>query len=82
MVWGWMFWDGPGYACKIDRRKDGDLYVQIMEKDLKASMDYYGKSPQDVVFQQDNDPKHTCKKENVGSKAMIWRSCTGQHNLL
>ena len=62
MVWGCMLWDGPGYACKIDGRMDGDLYVKIMEEDLKASMDYYDKSPEDVVFQQDNDPKHTCKK--------------------
>ena len=38
---------------------DEDLYVQIMEEYLKASMDYYDKSSEDVVFQQDNDPKHT-----------------------
>ena len=62
MVWGCMFWDGPGYACKIDGRIYGDLYVQIMEEDLKASINYYGKSPEDVVFQQDNDLKYTCKK--------------------
>ena len=49
-----MFWDGLGYACKINGRIDGDLYVQILEEDLKASMDYYGKSAEDVVFQQDN----------------------------
>jgi len=62
MVWGCMFWDGPGYACKIDGRMDGDLYVKIMEEDLMASIEYYGTSPEHVIFQQDNDPKHTCKK--------------------
>ena len=77
MVWGCMFWDGPGYACKIDGRMDGDLYVKIMEEDLKASMDYYGKSPEEVVFQQDNDPKHTCKKaknwfQNSDLEVMEW----------
>ena len=77
IVWGCMFWDGPGYACKIDERLDGDLYVKIMEEDLKASMDYYGKTPQNVVFQQDNDPKHTCKKaktwfQNSDLEVMEW----------
>ena len=57
MVWGCMFGDRPGYACNIDGRMNGDLYVKIMEEDPKASMDYYGKSPEEVVFQQDNDPK-------------------------
>jgi len=62
MVWGCMLWDGPGYACKIDGRMDGDLYLKILEDDLQASLSYYGKSAGDVIFQQDNDPKHTCKK--------------------
>ena len=57
-----MFGDGPGYTCNIDGRTNGDFNVKIMEEDLKASMDYYGKSPEEVVFQQDIDPKHTCKK--------------------
>jgi transposase len=62
MVWGCMLWEGAGYACKIDGRMDGDLYLKIMEEDLQASLNYYGKSVDDVIFQQDNDPKHTCKK--------------------
>ena len=27
-----------------------------------ASISYFGKIPSDTVFQQDSDPKHTCKK--------------------
>ena len=57
-----MLWDGPGYACKIDGRMDGDLYIKIMEEDLQESLNYYGKDVGDVIFQQDNDSKHTCKK--------------------
>lgn len=62
MVWGCMTWDGPGYAVKIDGRMDGDLYVQILEEDLQSSLEHYGKTAADIIFQQDNDPKHTCKK--------------------
>ena len=62
MVWGCMLWDGVGYSCKIDGKMDGDLYVQILDEDLQASLAHYGKSAQDIIFQQDNDPKHTSKK--------------------
>jgi transposase len=62
MMWGCMFWEGPGYACKIDGRMDGELYRQILDEDLQASLEYYGKDPTDIIFQQDNDPKHKSKK--------------------
>ena len=62
MVWGCMLWDGPGYACRIDGKMDGDLYTKILEEDLQESLNYFGKDAGDVIFQQDNDPKHTCKK--------------------
>ena len=62
MVWGCMLWDGSGYACKIDGRMDRDLYIKILEKDLQESLNYFGKDTGDIIFQQDNDPKHTCKK--------------------
>ena len=26
VIWGCLSWEGPGYACKIDRRMDGDMY--------------------------------------------------------
>ena len=54
--------EGVGYACKIDGRMDGNLYLKILEEDLQESIHHYGKSPDDIIFQQDNDPKHTCKK--------------------
>ena len=65
MVWGCMLWDGVGYACKIEGKMDGDLYIKILEEDLQESLGYFGKSPEDVIFQQDNDPKHKCKKAST-----------------
>jgi len=62
MVWGCMMWSGVGYACKIDGRMDGDLYVKILEDELQYSIRYFKKKPVDIIFQQDNDPKHKCKK--------------------
>ncbi|KZT00855.1 uncharacterized protein LAESUDRAFT_633199, partial [Laetiporus sulphureus 93-53] len=46
MMWGCMGWDGVG----------------ILEDELQNSLEDWGKTVEDVVFQQDNDPKHTSKK--------------------
>jgi hypothetical protein len=27
MIWGCMLWEGPGFACEIDGRMDGELYI-------------------------------------------------------
>ena len=72
-----MLWDGPGYACKIDGRMDGDLFIQILDDELQETLTHYGKTPQDIIFQQDNDPKHTCKKahewfKNHGFTLLQW----------
>ncbi len=79
MMWGCMGWDGVGYACKIDGRMDADLYVSILEDELQNSLEDWGKTVEDVVFQQDNDPKHTSKKAKDWFKdhdfnTMIWPS--------
>ncbi|KZT03414.1 uncharacterized protein LAESUDRAFT_659829 [Laetiporus sulphureus 93-53] len=39
-------------------RRDG----LILEDELQNSLENWGKTVEDVVFQQDNDPKHTSKK--------------------
>ena len=62
MMWGCMLWEGVGYACKIDGRMDGDLYTKILEDELQDSLEFFDKTPAEVIFQQDNDPKHVCKK--------------------
>jgi len=77
MMWGCMTWEGAGYACKIDGRMDADLYCQILEDELQGTLNYFNKSSDDVIFQQDNDPKHTSRKaqtwfEDHGFSVMKW----------
>ena len=70
-----------GDACKIDGRMDGNLYIKILEDDLQSSLACYDRIPQGIIFQQDNDSKHTCKKAQIDSKTMICRSYYGLDNL-
>ena len=77
MMWGCMLWDGPGQACKIDGRMDKELYVQILEDELLGTLEEYGLEVDDVIFQQDNDPKHTSKVarkwlQDHGFVVMVW----------
>ena len=38
------------------------MYIKIFENELQSSLAFYDKTPQDIIFQQDNDLKYTCKK--------------------
>jgi DDE superfamily endonuclease len=62
MMWGCMGWDGVGWATKIEGRMDAELYVAILDDELQQSLEHFNKSADDIIFQQDNDPKHTSKK--------------------
>jgi hypothetical protein len=56
---------------------DEDLYYQILKDELQNSLEYHGLNPPDIIFQQDNDSKHTCKKvkewlEEWEFRTMVW----------
>jgi transposase len=62
-VWGIFSWWGAGPLHRINGIMDGEKYRQILIhhmapycKDLKE------KTGNEIIFQQDNDPKHTCNK--------------------
>ena len=42
---------------------DEELFIQIVNDELEESLAHYSKSPQDIIYQQDNDPKYTWKKD-------------------
>ena len=80
-----MLWEGVGYVCKIDGRMDGELYTKILEDELQESLASYGKDPSSTIFQQDNDPKHKCKRATTwfkehGFKSLPWSSQSPDHS--
>ena len=62
MVWGCMGWKGVGQLAEVEGRMDADQYVAILEDHLLPSIAESGIPGEEVIFQQDNDPKHTSKK--------------------
>ena len=77
MVWGCMTWQGIGYTCQIEGKMDAELYCKILEDELQDTLEYYGKDVEDIIFQQDNDPKHTSGKakhwfQTHGVEVLLW----------
>jgi transposase len=76
-MWGCMTFQGPGYCCKIDSTLDQHLYKDILEDDFMKTIEFYNLDSKKVIFQHDNDPKHTAKSvkdwlKNQNFEVMVW----------
>ncbi len=79
MVWGCFSAAGPGYICSIEGNMNAEDYRGILESDFLDTLEYYGVEVEDVIFQHDNDPKHTAgstKKwlQDNGIEVLEWPS--------
>lgn len=65
MLWSAITYAGVGWMCKIDGNMDKTLYKEILQDELEQTIDFtmekLGLRRDQVIFQQDNDPKHTSK---------------------
>jgi transposase len=77
MVWGCMGWNGVGILAEVEGRMNAGQYVSILEDNLLPTMENSGIPEENIIFQQDNDPKHTSKRaqewlESQGIKVLDW----------
>ena len=77
MMWGCITWEGVGFSCKIDETLDAELYAEILRGELKRTIDFYDFDISEVIFQADNDPKHTSHLaqdtlEELNIQVMSW----------
>jgi len=62
MVWGCFAWSGLGNLVKIEGFMTADKYIDILQENLEESL-LKVDLRNDFVLQQDNDSKHTAKKQ-------------------
>ena len=67
MIWGCMTWFGPGLIIKVEGKMNADQYISILRRGLIPTLEASNLIPgfplqKDLIFQQDNDPKHTSAK--------------------
>ena len=55
---------GMGYICKIEGKMTQALYLSILQDGVKKTIEWYHFNPSHVIFQHDNDPKHTTNLAN------------------
>ncbi|EIE79985.1 hypothetical protein RO3G_04690 [Rhizopus delemar RA 99-880] len=61
MVWSCITWEGVGWIVDVGHRMNSEGYLEVLKDDLLKTMKSYGLDSSKMVFQQDNDPKHTSK---------------------
>ncbi|KAG1080113.1 hypothetical protein G6F42_023464 [Rhizopus arrhizus] len=61
MVWSSITWEGVGWIVDVGHRMNSEAYLEALKDDLLKIMESYGLDSSKIVFQQDNDTKHTSK---------------------
>ena len=59
LLWGCMMARGTGYATHINGHMDAELYTRILDDELLQSLEHFRLDKNEIIYQQDNDPKHT-----------------------
>jgi transposase len=77
MVWGCMGWNGVRQLAEVQGKMNAEQYVSILEDHMLPSLEESGIDEEKVIFQQDNDPKHTSKRakkwmEDHGISLLDW----------
>ena len=59
-MWGCITAHGIENFCKIEGTMNAELYTEILAEELLNTLELFH-IKDEVIFQQDNDPKHTSR---------------------
>jgi hypothetical protein len=65
MVWGCIEWNGVGVLSEVEGQMDAEQYVAILEQGLLQITENSGIPEGDIIFQPDNDHKHTSRRAQI-----------------
>ena len=87
MVWGYMTRFGFGKLVRIEGKVNAKKYVAILEDGLLHTLNDHFLSPSDIIFQQDNDRKHTSRHTRAwfaenGIELLPWPSKSPNMNII
>lgn len=62
MIWGCISAQGHGILKFLENTMTSDSYIEVLNHEMKQSLDAFDVDAQDIFFQQDNAPCHSSKK--------------------
>lgn len=62
MVWDCMNWEGIEYISRIEVKMTREVYKSILGNEPMKTLEYYNQEVNNIIFQYDNNLKHTCKR--------------------
>lgn len=79
MIWACITAKGPGYAAQIVSTMDAQQYHGFIKGPLEDTRRWYELEKSQIIFQHDNDPKHTARSTvqlllEEGWQVMEWPS--------
>ncbi|CAG8789771.1 6222_t:CDS:1, partial [Cetraspora pellucida] len=87
MIWGCFSSFDVGNIIRIYETMDRDLYRQILTKDLLGMICWHEINKNDIIFQQNNNSKHTATNTKLwfyhnGIEVLDWSPYSPDLNLI
>jgi hypothetical protein len=81
MVWGSITYSGVEALIFIESRMNSEMFINILRSGLALTLEMHALNFDDVILQQDNDPKHTSIQtrrylEASNIRVLPWPSCS------